>query len=109
MQGISRPNVELLQKLADEAMEIFDQEQKLKRLQELEQPIIDDDGFVLVGKSSAKRNVGGGASVLTLKKEEAMLLKPKDKSLSDFYRFQTREQKRNSYNFNRFATIEGKV
>ena len=96
MTGLHRPNIEVVQNLADEAMEIFDQEQQEKRLAEQQrQNVPDEDGFILVGKSTAKRNVGGGASVQTVKLEEAQSLKPKDKSLKDFYRFQMREQKMN--------------
>jgi hypothetical protein len=98
MTGITRPNIELLQNLADEAMEIFDQEQQEKRLLEQQQQnVADEDGFILVGKSTGKRNVGGGASVQTVRLEEAQLLKPKDKSLKDFYRFQMREHKKNGF------------
>jgi RNA recognition motif-containing protein len=95
LQGWNRPDITLLKAKVDEAMEIFEEEQRRIRIAEQEKSKVDEDGFVIVGKSKSTRNVGeNGASVLTLSKADAETLKPKDKSLKDFYRFQMRERKR---------------
>jgi ribosomal RNA-processing protein 7 len=88
--------VQLLKDKVDEAMELFEDEERLKRLeaQKMENQV-DEDGFVLVTKSKKRANVdGSGAAMHSITKEEALKLKPKETVLVDFYRFQMREKKR---------------
>lgn len=87
-----------LQEEVDEYMRKFE-EAELERHKALEaklnQP--DEDGFIMVtrvGRRSA--NTDGTITVTAAKPEEIKNLKPKNKELKDFYRFQMREEKRNS-------------
>jgi ribosomal RNA-processing protein 7 len=81
----------------DEAMELFDDEERKARLeQQRRENMVDEDGFVVVSRSKRKANMdGSGTTMHSITKEEAEKLKPKKKGLVDFYRFQMREQKRN--------------
>jgi ribosomal RNA-processing protein 7 len=90
------PNTRELKQLVDDTMELFDDEQRQLREEEKSRSLVDEDGFVTVGKSTRRTHTDmNGASVQAIKKEVAEKLKPKDKTLQDFYRFQKREKKRN--------------
>jgi ribosomal RNA-processing protein 7 len=95
---LHRPDQIKLQEEVDEYMRKFE-EAELERHKVLEaklnQP--DEDGFITVtrvGRRSA--NTDGKITVTAAKPEEIKNLKPKNKELTDFYRFQMREAKRNS-------------
>lgn len=95
---LHRPGQIKLQEEVDEYMRKFE-EAELERHKALEaklnQP--DEDGFIMVtrvGRRSA--NTDGTITVTAAKPEEIKNLKPKNKELTDFYRFQMRETKRNS-------------
>ncbi|KAJ3306166.1 hypothetical protein HDV03_000400 [Kappamyces sp. JEL0829] len=92
----SRPDISLLKEKVDEAMAIFDSDEKKEReRREALRNMPDEDGFVTVSRHGKKTNLDGtGGSVMALRKEDAEQLKPKDKGLVDFYRFQMRERKR---------------
>lgn len=77
-------------------MELFEsEERKAREERERMRNVPDEDGFVTVVRSGKKTNNDGqGGSVLALKREDAEKLKPKEKKLLDFYRFQIRERKR---------------
>ncbi|CAG8728319.1 314_t:CDS:2 [Acaulospora morrowiae] len=86
-----------LQKEVDEYMRKFEEAEQ-KRRQELEakhnQP--DEEGFITVTRTGRRNvNTDGTITVTAAKPEEVKDLKPKNKELVDFYRFQTRETKRN--------------
>ncbi|CAB4480955.1 hypothetical protein RhiirA5_408172 [Rhizophagus irregularis] len=94
---LHRPGQIKLQEEVDEYMRKFE-EAELERHKALEaklnQP--DEDGFIMVtrvGRRSA--NTDGTITVTAAKPEEIKNLKPKNKELTDFYRFQMRETKRN--------------
>ncbi|GBB91618.1 hypothetical protein RclHR1_00190031 [Rhizophagus clarus] len=94
---LRRPEQIILQEEVDEYMRKFE-EAELERHKALEaklnQP--DEDGFITVtrvGRRSA--NTDGTITVTAAKPEEIKNLKPKNKELTDFYRFQMREAKRN--------------
>ncbi|CAG8477563.1 10582_t:CDS:2 [Acaulospora morrowiae] len=86
-----------LQREVDEYMRKFEEAEQ-KRRQELEakhnQP--DEEGFITVTRTGRRNvNTDGTITVTAAKPEEVKGLKPKNKELVDFYRFQTRETKRN--------------
>jgi len=59
---------------------------------------MDEDGFILVTRKGRRNtNTDGDITVTAIKSGEAKKLKPKKKELSDFYRFQMREAKRNKF------------
>nr|CAG8463223.1 6536_t:CDS:10 [Entrophospora candida] len=86
-----------LQAKIDDFMLNFEKTEQKKR-KELEERLNkpDEDGFITVtrvGKRSV--NTDGKISVTAIKPEDVKNLKPKNKELDDFYRFQLRETKRN--------------
>ncbi|KAI8898225.1 ribosomal RNA-processing protein 7-domain-containing protein [Globomyces pollinis-pini] len=96
LKSISYPNHSNLKEKVDEAMELFDEAEKLRKIELENRQLIDEDGFVLVTKKGKKNNMDGeGSTMGTLSKEDAEKLKPKEKRVVDFYRFQMREKKKN--------------
>ncbi|KAL2919201.1 hypothetical protein HK105_201476 [Polyrhizophydium stewartii] len=93
------PDTSSLQTQVDHAMALFeDAEERARRELESRHNVPDEDGFVLVTRGAGRRNMhsdGHGASVGVARADEAKSLKPKEKGLVDFYRFQKRENKRN--------------
>jgi ribosomal RNA-processing protein 7 len=93
---ISAPDIDSLKEKVDEAMELFENQEMEKKMQERNRNLIDDDGFILVTKSKRKSHVdGSGTAIHAISKDDAEKPKPKEKGLVDFYRFQMREKKRN--------------
>jgi ribosomal RNA-processing protein 7 len=94
----SRPSVTELQSQVNAAMAQF-AELEAQRIQEemdqLNQP--DADGFITVRRTRGRKlnKDAQGGKVYAIKADEAAKLKPKEKGLVDFYRFQMRETKRN--------------
>eukprot|EP00842_Homolaphlyctis_polyrhiza_P006542 jgi/Hompol1/688/HPOL_000809-RA len=92
------PDTSNLQTQVDQAMSMFDDAQDRAKQELLRQHNMpDEDGFVTVTRVGRK-NISvdaQGASVTALSAEAAKQLKPKNKGLVDFYRFQRREEKRN--------------
>ncbi len=92
----ARPDIQMLKEKVDQAMSLFEDEEKKKRMdQEAKYNMPDEDGFVTVMKRGRKNNLdSAGGSVGALSKEDAEKLKPKEHLVVDFYRFQMREKKR---------------
>lgn len=58
---------------------------------------MDEDGFTLVTRKGRRgHNTDGTITVTAARAEDVKDLKPKKKELTDFYRFQMREAKRDS-------------
>ncbi|RHZ76470.1 hypothetical protein Glove_197g6 [Diversispora epigaea] len=96
---INRPDPHKLQVEVDEYMRKFEEieEEKRKELEEKQnQP--DEEGFITVTRAGRRNaNTDGTITVTAAKPEEIKNLKPKNKELPDFYRFQMRESKRNKH------------
>ncbi|CAG8448546.1 2095_t:CDS:2 [Ambispora leptoticha] len=92
-----RKSPDILQAEVDKFMleyEEAEKERQRKLAANLNKP--DEDGFILVTRT-ARRNINtdGGIAVTAAKAEDIKNLKPKKRELTDFYRFQLRETKRN--------------
>ena len=75
-------------------MNLFaDGESRRKKDEEALRGVPDEDGFITVQRTGVVKT--GSEKVQVIKKEVADAIKPKDRGLTDFYRFQFREQKRN--------------
>lgn len=76
-------------------MQLFANQEDVKK-QELEakRGVADEDGFITVQRTGVTK-IGGQVKIQAIKKEAAETIKPKDHGLTDFYRFQFRERKRN--------------
>eukprot|EP00743_Colponemidia_sp_Colp-15_P008403 GILK01009130.1.p1 GENE.GILK01009130.1~~GILK01009130.1.p1 ORF type:complete len:282 (-),score=59.91 GILK01009130.1:197-1012(-) len=91
----ARPGTAQLQSKVDQFMQDFEsQERKAKMEEEAKKNLRDEDGFITVGKAGASDGTvffqaAAPEHVVTNKKK-----KKKTKELTDFYRFQQREAKR---------------
>ncbi|CAG8441719.1 1440_t:CDS:2 [Ambispora gerdemannii] len=92
-----RKSPDILQAGVDKFMLEYEEAEK-ERQRKLEANLNkpDEDGFILVTRA-ARRNVNtdGDIAVTAAKAEEIKNLQPKKRELTDFYRFQLRETKRN--------------
>lgn len=91
----SHPPIETLQQEADAAMMQFDKQNQLK-LDEMQSKtnVVDEDGWVTVTRvGRRKTNTDGKVTVTAARKEDIARLKPKDKTVPNFYRFQQQEKK----------------
>ncbi|CAI2176959.1 7771_t:CDS:2 [Funneliformis geosporum] len=94
---LHRPVQIKLQEEVDEYMVKFE-EAELERRKTLEEKLNqpDEDGFITVTRVGRRNvNTDGTITVTAAKADEIKNLKPKNKELTDFYRFQMREVKRN--------------
>lgn len=93
------PDSESLRKSIDEELLEFEEMEKKERLKVLEsRNLPDKDGFVTVTRRG-RRNTnkdGSGAIVSAIDPKELKNIKPKEKVLVDFYRFQRRDSKKNA-------------
>lgn len=94
----TRPRPTALKTRVDQYMANFTRMEEIEKL-ELDKKLnqVDEDGFTLVTRRS-RRNTNtskDGASVTAARYEEIKDLKPKNKELQNFYRFQIKEKKRN--------------
>ena len=75
-------------------MRLFNEtESRLKSEQNAQRGVPDEEGFITVQRTGVVKT--GKEKVHGVKKEVADSMKPKTHELTDFYRFQFRERKRN--------------
>jgi ribosomal RNA-processing protein 7 len=85
-------------KINQELLDFEELELKMKKEALAKRNLPDEDGFVTVTRARGRRNTnrdGHGAVVSAVNPALVKDLKPKEKGLVDFYRFQMRENKRN--------------
>ena len=89
-----KPDILSLKDKVDLSMRLFHETESQKK-NELEsfRGVADKDGFITVQRSGVVKT--GKDKVYGIKKEVASTIKPKNHALTDFYRFQFRERKRN--------------
>ena len=95
----SIPETQILQESVDkELLEFEEYEYEMKKEALAKRNVPDADGFITVTRARGRRNTNKdekGASVVAVSQKQVANLKPKNKELPDFYRFQMRENKRN--------------
>ena len=99
-----RPSIEDVEERVNEYMKEFeDEERERKRAELAKRNVPDADGFVTVTRARGRRNTNkdaNGATVTAARPDELKELKPKKKELTNFYRFQVRESKKQGMSFN---------